>query len=163
MNKVRNFILIVLGIIVAIIAGLAVSLLFKKPSKSIDFSATAYNGETVTLSQSYKDSGTVLIFIDPEVEGSTALLSSIITNKKSAQIIAVSVSELETDKQLELLPDDIKELKYLIFDSADVIKDYNIGNAPVTYFIDKDGLVQYVFIGNIKEKTIQSYIEKIIR
>ena len=140
---------------------MAVSVSLKKPQPAIDFTAVSQNGVRFTLSENYGKSGTVLIFIDPETEGSVSLANKLIANRKNADIIAVSVSKLSADEQKKLLGENILALEKLCFDSADIIETYNIGNAPITYFIDKQGLVQNGFVGDIKEETINKYIDRV--
>ena len=40
------------------------------------------------------------------------------------------------------------------------IEKYNIGNAPITYFIDKKGYVVDAYVGSIKDESINKLIEK---
>ena len=87
MNKVRNFFIAVGVVIVCVALYMVVSVSLKKPQPAIDFTATSQSGVQFTLSDNYGKSGTVLIFIDPEVEGSLVLLDKIIANKKTADII----------------------------------------------------------------------------
>ena len=160
MNKVRNF-CIGAGIIVLCMAVfLTITVLTKKPQPAIDFTATLSDGSSFTLSDNYGKCGTVLIFIDPETEGSIDVLREVTADKKDADIIAVSVSSLSKNEQLKLIGDS-NSFDKLCFEGADIVKLYNIGNAPITYFIDKNGLVQNGFVGNIKKETIQKYISKI--
>ena len=108
--------------------------------------------------------GSVVIFIDPEIEGATKLLSQIINLHGDADIIALSVSELPENEQKEKLKAasaDILELEKLCFESSEAIEKYNIGATPVTYFIDKDGYVVDVFVGAIRDSSIEKCIEKI--
>ena len=108
-----------------------------------------------------RENGAALIFFDPEVEGSNDVLTRVIANKGSCEIVAVSVSKHEADKQLELLPENAKSLENLCFVSDEIVKQYNIGNAPVTYFINNEFYVTDAFVGNIKDKTIQKCFEQL--
>lgn len=161
MNKVRNF-LVALGIgIVFIACFMIVSVLTKKPEKAIDSSFTTVNNIVTGVRTVARDDGAVLVFIDPAIEGSNEVLEKLIKHKGDAEIIAVSVSELDKDEQLKLLPKKARELEYLSFDGKEIIKDYNIGNAPVTYFIDSEFYVQDAFVGNISDKSVKKCIKKI--
>lgn len=160
MNKVRNFALAVIATVLIAAVFAAVSILTKKPKMSIDFCATADSGQSVSLHDNIGKTSTVLVFIDPQLEGSNAVTEKLIDSCENADIIAVSVSTLAVDEQKALMSDKILRLKKLCFDGADAAKKYNIGRAPVTYFIDKQGYVQGAFIGSIKESTIKKYCVK---
>ena len=162
MNRIRNFGIALAVFVLVIAVYLTLTVVTKKPQKAYDFSAGTQNGEVISLSESYRKHGTVLIFIDPEVEGSTELLSRIIEKKEDADIIALSVSALSEQEQKEMLSDDILALPKLCFESSEATEKYNISAAPVTYFIDTDGYVQEVYIGAMKDSSIEKCIAKII-
>jgi len=161
MNRVRNFLICIGVALVCVCAYLLVSVLTKSPEPALDFSAATASGEVISLSDNFQKRATVLIFIDPEVEGSLLVLDKVIQNAGAAEVLAISVSSLPVDEQKKLLNEKALALDKLCFEGSEAIETYNIGNAPITYFIDIDGLVQNAFVGNIKEETIVKYIEKI--
>lgn len=61
----------------------------------------------------------------------------------------------------EKLSDDILALEKLCFESSEAIEKYNIGAAPVTYFIDKEGYVREVYVGAMRDSSIEKCIEMI--
>ena len=161
MNKVRNFCFAVIAILVLIVLVMTISVITKKPQPAIDFDAVSYNGTEFKLSDNFKKCGTVLIFIDPEIAGSNEVLSKLMARKDKIDIIAVSVSKLPEAEQKKLLPSGYESLEKLCFEGSQAIEKYKIGNAPITYFIDKEGYVRDVFPANVREKTIDKLIEKL--
>ncbi len=153
MNKVRNTVIFIVAAIIIICSFFIIKSATKKPQSALDFTFTAQNGEVYSLKQACKDGG-VLVFFDPDVEGSNKVLERVIKNAGDTPVIAVSTSTKSIDEQTSLLPKACKKLDYICFESKDILKLYNIGNAPVTYFINGDFLVTNAFVGNIKQKTI---------
>ncbi len=146
---------------VVIVASFFIAKAFTKPpQQALDFAYATAEGKVSALFDEAKKTGAVLIFFDPEVEGSNDVFSRVVQNAGDATVIAVSVSDLEKQKQLELLPENVRDLKNLCFKGADIVKQYNIGNAPVTYFVNKEFYVTDAFVGNIKDSTIQKCVGK---
>jgi hypothetical protein len=153
MNKVRNTVIFIVAAVIIICSFLIIKSATKKPQSALDFTFTTESGEQHSLKDTCKNGG-VLVFFDPDVEGSNKVLERIIKNAGDIPVIAVSTSKKTIAEQKELLPKAYKKLKYVSFDSAEILKLYNIGNAPVTYFINNEFLVTNAFVGNIKQKTI---------
>ena len=146
---------------VVIVASFFIAKAFTKPpQKALDFAYVTAEGKVSGLFDEAKKTGAVLIFFDPEVAGSNDVFSKVVANAGDATVIAVSVSGLESQKQLELLPENVKTLKNLCFSGKDIVQKYNIGNAPVTYFVNKEFYVTDAFVGNIKDTTIQKCVKK---
>ena len=163
MNKVRNVAIGFGVVVVFIVCFFVVSVLTEKPQKVIDCTFATQSGGITDIKTVARDGGAVLIFIDPEVEGSVDVLEKVIKHKGDANIIAVSVSKLDAKEQLELLPKKVRELEYLVLDGKEIAKTYNIGNPPITYFVDSEFWVKDVFVGNISDKSVKKTIEKITK
>ena len=162
MNKVRNFGIALVIPILVIVIFLILNTFTKKPQKAHDFSAGTDSGKVISLYDNLGKKNTALIFIDPEIEGSNKVLSKLITKKDELDIIAISVSSLTEQKQKELLPKEALELEKLcLTGGSEAIEKYNIGNAPITYFIDKDGYVTDAFVGSIKDESLEKIIKKL--
>lgn len=161
MSKMRNFGIAIIVVLVFLITFLAVSHFTKKPQMSINFSAGTKDGTVITLHDVMQGRGGALIFIDPEIEGSILVLEKLMKYVDNDSIIAISVSKLSEAEQIKLLPETVLLLKNLCFEGSEAITGYNIGNAPVTYFIQKDLYIADAFLHNISEKSIQKTIEKI--
>lgn len=162
MNKVRNFLFVLVGIILALAIAITIIVnIPKKPQMSIDFIANTVSGNEIFLHENIGITPTVLVFFDTELEESLEHTERIINNSKGAQVVAVSVNSIDADKQYEKLSDTVKTLDKLCFEGKDAVEKYNVTSAPVTYFIDIDGYVTDAFIGTVKEDTIQKAIQKI--
>ncbi len=161
MNRIRNIGIAAGVLLLVIVIFFTLRAVTKKPQKAHDFTVGTQSGKVISLSDNFKKRGTVVIFIDPEVEGSTLLLSRIIKANGGADVIALSVSSLSESEQRQKLTDDILELDGLCFECTDAIEKYNIGAAPVTYFVDADGYVKDAFIGAMSDKSIEKSLKKI--
>jgi hypothetical protein len=162
-SKVRSIVIAIVVGLVFICTYAILSAINKPPEMSIDFCTGTLQGEVISLHDIAQGKGAALIFIDPEVEGSQIVLHKIMETFEPERILAVSVSELSQQEQLALLPDDIKALPNLSFDGAEAIEKYNIGNAPVTYFLDSELYVVNAFIGDIKQETIVKYEKRLLK
>lgn len=161
MNRIRNFGIAFLIFVLFIAIYLTMTVVTKKPQKAYDFSAGTQNGQVISLFDNLGKRGSVVIFIDPEVEGATRLLSRIIERRGDADIIALSKSELSEEEQREKLPEDILALEKLCFECSEAVETYRIGATPVTYFVNKDGYVVDVYVGAMRDSSIDKCIEKI--
>lgn len=160
MKKMPKFGFIILVPIVFIISFLLVSLFTKEPVKAYDFTTGTSTGEVISLYDNLGKQNTALIFFDPEVEGSNQVMERLAKRKDKIDVIAISVSSMSQDKQMSLIPGNAKEGIKLCFVAKDVVKKYNVGNAPVVHFIDKEGYVKKSFIGALKQETIDKQIDK---
>lgn len=161
MNRVRNYAIATGVLLLVIVIYLVLSVVVKQPPRAYDFTVGTHKGEVIRLSDNYGKSASVVIFIDPQVEGSTELLSRLLSQAQGADVIALSVSALSEEEQTAMLSADILGMEKLCFESSDAIEKYNIGNAPVTYFIDKEGLVRQAMIGPVSDASIQKSLKKI--
>ena len=92
MNRIRNFLVAAGVFVLVIVIYLTLSVVTKKPQKAYDFSAGTQHGQVVSLSDNYGKRGSVVIFIDPEIEGATKLLSQIINLHGDACLLYTSRS-----------------------------------------------------------------------
>ena len=161
MNRTRNILIALAVGVVFMVSYLIMSALTKPPEKAIDFSYHTVDGTVTSLYSQARDNGAVLIFIDPELEGSNIVLESVIKEADDLPVIAVSVKD-ENSAHITMLPQNAKNLKNLVLDGKKIEELYNVTDrAPITYFIDKEYYVKQAFVGNIKEKTIAKYIKEI--
>ncbi|MBQ8605986.1 MAG: hypothetical protein IJ408_04555 [Clostridia bacterium] len=161
MNRTKNFLIIICVALVFVASFLIMSALTKDPQPAIDFVAGTHTGEVISLYDNLGKTPTALIFIDPEVEGSNEILKKFIARKDKIDVIAISVSELPEQEQKKLLPEGWETLPKLCFEKGNAVEKYNIGNAPITYFIDKDCYVVDAYPAGIKDETIDKKIEKL--
>ncbi len=161
MKKSTRILFFILTCVVLVAAFFIARAFTRPPQMALDFAFARADGSVTGLFDEARQSGAALIFFDPEVEGSNDVLTRVISNRGECEVVAVSVSSLDAKKQLELMPDNAKTLKNLCFVSEEIVKLYNIGNAPVTYFINNEFFVTDAFVGNIKDKTIQKCFEQL--
>ncbi len=161
MKKSTRVLFFILTCVVIVTSFFIVKAFTKPPQMALDFAFARPDGSVSGLFDEARENGAVLVFFDPEVEGSNDVLTRVIAGRGECEVVAVSVSKLSAEKQLELLPENAKTLKNLCFVSEDIVKRYNIGNAPVTYFINNEFYVTDAFVGNIKDKTIQKCFEQL--
>jgi len=45
--------------------------------------------------------------------------------------------------------------------NGDVIKLYNIGATPTSYFIDREGIIRSVVVGPVDDTALKQYVEQI--
>ena len=161
MNKVRNILIAVCVGVVFMVSYMIISALIKPPQKAIDFGYHTVGGTVSRLYTEARDDGAVLIFIDPELEGSNKILESVIKHAGDIPVIAVSVKD-ENSAHLAMLPESARNLENLVLDGQEIEKLYNVTDrAPITYFINNEFYVTQAFVGSIKEKTIESCIQKL--
>lgn len=160
MNKTRNF-FIFLGIaVLVVVVCLGASLLFKKPQKFIDFTVTLEDNTEFTLSDSVNTAPTVLVFADPDDEYTKSVFEAL-GDTGDVRLVALTTSELEKADQLDKFSLVAQNADVLVLNSRPALDAYNVSAAPITYFIDKDGYVQDVFIGKFKPETAKKSLKKI--
>ena len=161
MNRTRNILIALAVGVVFMVSYLIISALTEPPKKAIDFSYHTVDGTVTSLYSQARDGGAVLIFIDPELEGSNKILDAVIRNAGDVPVIAVSVKD-ENSAHLAMLPESARSLENLVLDGKEIEELYNVTDrAPITYFIDKEFYVQQAFVGAVKEKTIAKYAKEI--
>ena len=161
MNRVRNILVAVAVGVVFMVAYLIISAVTKPPEKALDFGYHTVDGTVSRLYTQARDDGAVLIFIDPELEGSNKILESVIKHAGDTPVIAVSVKD-ENSSHLAMLPESARNLENLVLDGKEIEELYNVTDrAPITYFINNEFYVEQAFVGTIKEKTIESCIQKL--
>jgi len=55
------------------------------------------------------------------------------------------------------------KIRVLLDQNGQVGESYNIKTLPITYFLDKDGIIKDIFIGALSEKMLVDKIEKILK
>lgn len=161
MNRFRGIAVGLGALALVAVIYFSLTLMHREPEHAFDFAVGAHNGQVVRLSDSFGKRGTVVMFIDPEIEGSNDLLERIAAKKGGCALLALSISALPEDEQLSLLPESVRELDGLCFECSDAVEKYNVSHAPITYFIDKDGLVREAYVGAMRDKSIEKCIKMI--
>ena len=161
MNRFRSIAVAVGVLALVAVIFLLLTLTHKEPQHALDFTVGARSGQVLRLSDNFGKRGTVVMFIDPELEGSNDLLERVAAKKGDCALLALSVSVLPESEQLSLLPESVRELDGICFECSDAVEKYNVSHAPITYFIDKDGLVREAYVGAMRDKSIEKCIKMI--
>ena len=164
MKFIRMFSICLAVIIVFIAAYLIIKPLVTKDRQAIDFSGATIDGKVISLSDNYGKTGTVLCFFDPQTTESIELVEQLVdTANGRADIMPVCTTELDQQKALELMSDKIKDIEHLIIDGGEAIEKYRISSPPITYFIDKDGLVTATYVYKISDKSLNKELDKLCK
>lgn len=127
---------------------------------------TADGSSLYSLSDNQGKSGTVLIFFDLKTGNAVetmTLLSHVAADYPSVDVMAVSTGEGTIPEQLASMKElGITAFPHTVFDlDGEMAKTYNVHGTPVTYFVDKNGLVQDCFISVISEKSMRKAMDRI--
>ncbi|MBY0084458.1 thiol-disulfide oxidoreductase ResA [Brevibacillus sp. M2.1A] len=173
MNKSnRTYVRIaVLGVLLVALVFALYSSFVKDPgavkvgSDAPNFSLEQLNGPELAL-ESLKGKGVILNFwgtwCEPCKEEMPALQKQYTKFKdKGLVVIGVNIGESPVAvepfvKQFEI------DFPILLDRQSEITKLYRIGPIPTTFFIDPDGEVQEVFIGQLDEAMIESKVTKIL-
>lgn len=157
-NSKRLLIILAVAIIFALslmIASLVVK--NKDPRPAPDITAVAADGSLRSLSDHLNREPVVLIFFDTETPIALDLLKQIeksAPNHKAA-IMAVACNGEMKSQQAKLSELKINQSNIIYDTEGSAAKTYNISATPVTYFIDKSGMVREVYLSSITEKTLE--------
>lgn len=136
------------------------------PQYAPDITGVTADGTSLfSLSDNRGETGTVLIFFDPETGKAVELMQQLSTAVEGYEVdvVAVAVGAESVEGELALMEEQaVPVFSHTLFDLDGAMAEaYNISAAPITYFIDKNGLVQDVFISSISEKSLQKALASI--
>ena len=165
-KALRPFIVILAIVALVLITYLVLNMILehKDPQPALDITGVEYDETSLfSLSDNYGKTGTILLFFDPAVSQSTDLLADVfMANQKQADLLAVSVSKESFATQKQTITALGLDTAHILFDTEGTMaQTYNITTTPITYFIDKNGLVQDAFIGPISAESLKKAIEEI--
>lgn len=155
--------------VVFILAYLIISAIWspREPQYAPDITGVTADGKSLySLSENRGKKGTVLLFFDHDTPKAMEVLSQIAAaapDYETVDVIAVATGEGTIPQQLTILKEqEIPDLPHLLFDlDGEMAKTYNIGNTPITYFIDKNGLIVDAYVASISEKSLQKALKAI--
>lgn len=135
----------------------------KEPQPAPEITGVAYDETSLySLSDHRGQKGTILTFFDPAQEDTVTLLETLIAaNRGRVEILAVSVSALPIAEQKAFLSSVESGCRILFDVDGKMAETYGISGVPVTYFIDKNGLIQDAFLRGISAKTLEETIAAI--
>jgi peroxiredoxin len=164
MKKYGKTALIVAAVAVVFLAAyFVISALWqpKEPQPAPDVTGVTADGSSLySLSENKGKSGTVLIFFNLNTGNAVETmeqLSRLSAEFPTVDVMAVSTGEGAIPEQLSAMKEHgITAFPHTLFDvDGEMAKTYNVHGTPVTYFIDKNGLVQDCFISVISEKSMR--------
>ncbi|MBQ7095675.1 MAG: redoxin domain-containing protein [Clostridia bacterium] len=160
LSKNTKRLLIILGVAIVFALSLMIASLLlkgKDPQPALNITGVAEDGSLTSLSDHFGKKATVLLFFDVETPKALELLEQIdaLAPKYDAEVMAVACHGKmeEQKKKLSELEIAMSNIIYDVEGSA--VKTYNVGATPVTYFIDKFGMVREVFLSSITDKTLE--------
>jgi len=131
--------------------------------KAPDFELTAASGESVRLAD-YAGMPVVVNFwatwCRPCLEEMPLLDRRYEGYRQKMMVLAVNYEEDAQVVQDFAAEADLR-FPILIDSGGAVIKQYQVYGLPTTYFLDAQGVVQAVHLGQLSEKTLDEYLEKI--
>lgn len=137
------------------------------PQAAPDITGVTADGESLySLSDNRGRCGTVLIFFDlstGKARDLMLLLSETAPRYPKADVIAVSTGEGSVSEQVAAMREaGITVFPHTLFDlDGEMARIYNIHGTPITYFIDKNGLVQEAFVASISAKSLEKALSAI--
>ncbi len=166
LNFLRPFLLVAVIAVIFVVALHIVDACTrnKKPQPAPDATLVAYDGTALfSLSDNRGKTGSVVVFFDPLQEKSAGPLADLLAaNNGRADIIGISVSKESMDTQKEAIQKLGVDSARILFDlEGTAAKTYGISGVPVTYFIDKDGMILDAHLSGISAKTMEKCLNKI--
>lgn len=160
--------IIALVMLLLIICVFVLPLVFrdKKSQPAIDITGVTADGQTqFTLSENEGKIGTVLIFFNHNTGKAieTMQMLSELAPNYNVDVVAVATGSGTIEEQLAIMKEhEITVFPHTLFDlEGKMAKAYNVKGTPVTYFIDKNGLVVDAFISTISEKSMKKNLSAI--
>ena len=165
-GNMTGFVKPLLMIVGAVAAVLAVAFLAaglmggnKELGTAVDFTATDAAGESFTLSKNY-GGGVALIFLDRSQGDGIAHLTNMAAAKegRSVKTVLVAVGEKGGEDITAYLKDNKLSADMVIPDEkGEIASLYNVTTCPITYFIDREGIVRGVSLSNLTPTAAGKY------
>ena len=129
-----------------------------EPQPAPDITGVAYDETSLySLSENFGEHGTVLVFVDPMIEEDLLYLAKLmVLDISGEQVVAVSISDQPFAAQkteIERLA--VESVRFVFDTDGEMAKTYGISGSPVTYFIDKNGMILDAHLGHINTKTLE--------
>ncbi len=136
----------------------------KEPKPAPDITGVSADETSLySLSENFGSHGTVLVFLDPMIEKDLLYLAEIMMmDPQREQVIAVSISkEPIAAQKSEIARLAVESVRFLFDVDGEMAKTYGISASPVTYFIDKNGMILDAHLGHINTQTLEKGFKKI--
>lgn len=129
--------------------------------KAPDFQMTNLDGETLTLSD-YLGQNIILEFMGtwcPSCKKTIGNNESFNGSYEGATIIGLGINENNESLSQYVLDNNIEATEYMLVDE-EVEDAYDIFFVPLYVFIDKEGYLQMMLVGNVPESMLVAYADK---
>lgn len=171
MNGLKNLrpFLVVLAVATVFLIAFFVSTLLtgkdKEPQPAPDITGVTADGKSLYSLSEGQGKPRALIFFDLNTRHSQELMQLLIpaAAEKGVEVVAVCI-DAESVEQGLLRMKELKmpEAPHTLFDlDGEMAKTYNINAGPVTYFIDKNGLIRSAYLATISEKSLEKALSSI--
>lgn len=159
-SKNTRRVLIILAVAVIFALSLMIAALIlkeKEPQPALDIIGVAEDGSLCALSDHFNKTPTVLLFFDIDTPKALELLEQLdaLAPKYEVDVMAVACNGKMKHQKAKLSEMEI-DMRNIVYDvEGSMAKTYNVGATPVTYFIDKSGMIQEVYLSSITDKTLE--------
>ena len=136
----------------------------KDPQPAPDITGVAYDETSLySLSENFGEHGTVLVFVDPMAEEDLQYLAELTAmDPDRQQVLAVSVSDQSfATQKAEIRRLALESVRFVFDLDGEMAKTYGISGTPVTYIIDKNGMILDAHLGHLNTKTLEKSFQKI--
>lgn len=165
-GNTTGFVKPLLLIFVAVVAVLAVAFGAasimggdKELGDAIDFTAVDAAGKNFTLSKNY-EGGVALIFFDRSQGDGVAHLTNMAAAKQNTGVktVLIAIGESGGEGITSYLKENNLSVDVVIPDEkGEIASLYNVSACPITYFIDRNGIVRGVSLSNLTPTAAEKY------
>jgi len=132
-------------------------------SSAPDFNLPSLSGENLNLSD-FRGQAVVInfwtIWCDPCKEEMPLLAS--LPEKYGADLSVIAINEGDSAADAKnFLEEENIEITILLDEDRKVGEDYKIGGYPTSIFIDKEGIIQAIYLGELSEEQLKSNLKLI--
>ena len=166
LKYVRTGLIVMAVILVFILSFFIISSLTKEPAYAPDITGVTADGKSLySLSENLGKNGTLLVFFDHDTDKAVTAMQLIsqVAPEYDVDVMAVATGKGTVEEQIAILREkEITVFPHTLFDlKGEMAKTYNIGETPILYFIDKNGMITDAYIANITEKSLRKELKGI--
>lgn len=138
----------------------------KEPQYAPDITGVTADGQSLySLADNFGKTGTVLVFFNHDTGKAIELMQQLTAAAPNyaVDVVAVATGKGSIEEQKAIMQqNNITIFPHTLFDlDGEMAKTYNVNGTPVTYFIDKNGIVVDAFIASISEKSLNKALASI--
>lgn len=166
LKYIRTGLIVLAVVLVFIISFFIISSLTKEPAYAPDLTGVTADGKSLySLSENLGKTGTLLIFFDHDTEKAVTAMQLIsqVAPDYDVDVVAIATGKGTIEEQTAILREkNITLFPHTLFDlKGEMAKAYNVGETPILYFIDKNGMITDAYIANITEKSLRKELRAI--